>query len=98
MAKRRGNEQTLKEAIDLLLETYGLGPKLREIKLISEWENVVGADIAKYTKDLNISNRMLFVKCSSAALRHELQYRRQELLKRLNEEAGGDVIDGIMLK
>ena len=49
MTIKRKNEQTLKEAIDMLLNAYGLTPKLKEVRIISEWETVVGVNVAKLT-------------------------------------------------
>ncbi len=92
------NEHTLKEAIDQLLKAYKLDDKLSEHKLIASWEHVMGAMIAKHTKDLYIKHKQLFVTLDSAALRNELSLAKTKIVTLLNEEAGHEVITEIILK
>ena len=96
MQKR--NDQTVKEAIDALLRTYGLDGKMREVRLIGSWEKVMGKMIARHTKEIFIRDRKLFVRVDSAALREELSYAKEKLVKMLNEEGGGNVIDEVVLQ
>lgn len=94
----KGNEFTLKEAIEQLLQTYKLDGKLNEVKLMNSWEQVMGPAIQKYTRNLYISSRTLFVELSSAPLREELSYARTKIVKMLNEAAGASVIDDVVLR
>lgn len=93
---KKSNDQTLKEVINELLEAYKLGDKLKEVRLIGSWEKVVGKLINKHTKNLYIKKKVLFVKLDSAALRNELSYARQKIIKALNKEADKEVIDDIV--
>ncbi|MCK4638731.1 MAG: DUF721 domain-containing protein [Bacteroidales bacterium] len=95
---KKSNDQTLKEVINELLEAYKLGDKLKEVRLIDSWEKVVGKLINKHTKNLYIKKKVLFVKLDSAALRNELSYARQKIIKALNKEAKEEVIDDIVFK
>ena len=97
MTIKRKNEQTLKEAIDMLLNAYGLTPKLKEVRIISEWETVVGVNVAKLTSDLKIRNHTLFVKCKSAALRNELSYRKTSIMNELNKIVEDNIIKDIVI-
>ena len=93
---KKSNDQTLKEVINELLESYKLSDKLKEVRLIDSWEKVVGKLINKHTKNLYIKKKVLFVKLDSAALRNELSYARQKIIKALNKEADEEVIDDIV--
>jgi predicted nucleic acid-binding Zn ribbon protein len=92
------NEHSLKEAIEELLKAYKLDDKLQERRLIASWENVMGVMIAKHTKDLYIKHKQLFVTLDSAALRNELSLAKSKIIKMLNEEAGTEVINDVILK
>lgn len=92
------NLYTLKEAIKNLLETYNLKTRLNEVKLLGSWEKVMGAVIAKHTKEIFIVKGKLFVKVDSAPLREELHYAREKMIKMLNDEIGANVINEIILK
>ena len=94
----RHNEHTLKEAITQLLKAYKLDDKLAERSLISSWKKVMGDMIARHTTDLYIKHKQLFVTLDSAGLRNELSLAKNKIIKILNEEAGAEVINDIVLK
>lgn len=95
---QKSNEQSIREAIDLMLRTYGLDGRMKEIRLIDSWEKVMGKPVAKHTREIFIRERKLFVRLDSAALREELSYGREKILKMLNEEAGEQIIDEVVLQ
>lgn len=84
--------------IDQLLKAYKLDDKLAERRLIASWESVMGAMIAKHTKDLYIKHQQLFVTLDSAALRNELSLAKTKIVKMLNDEVGSQVIVEVILK
>jgi predicted nucleic acid-binding Zn ribbon protein len=98
MVYRESNEQTLKEVIEQLLKAYRIEGKVHEHMLISKYPEVVGPMISRYTENLRIRNRTLFLTINSAVVKNELSYAREKLTKSLNEAAGKDVIDKIVIK
>ena len=92
------NDQSLGGAIKEFLQAYRLEDKFNQTKLIHSWEKVVGKMVAKHTKDLHIRNKVLFVKIDSPALRNELSYARESIVKSLNEEVKAVVIDDVVFK
>lgn len=95
MAKRITNNQSIKDVIEELINAYRIGDKLSQARVISLWDSVVGKMIARDTTHLYIKNRVLYVKLNSPALRQELGYAREKLIKSLNKAADSDVIDDI---
>lgn len=98
MLHRNGNEILLKEAIQELLDTYRLGGKLNETRLMGKWNEVVGKIIASHTKNLYISNKKLFVTVDSSVIRSELMYSKDNLIRRLNKTVGCEVITDIIFR
>ena len=94
----RNNEHSIKEAIELLLKAYKLDDRMAEKRLINSWEEVMGKMIANHTKDIYIKHKQLFVTLDSSALREELSYARTKIIKMLNEKAGTEVINDIILR
>ena len=94
--RRYSNELTLKEAIEQLLNAYGMKDKVNASRLINSWETVVGSMINRHTLDLNVKRKTLYVKVDSAALRNELSYAKESLVKNLNKYAGANVITDIV--
>lgn len=90
------NSQKLSDAIHEMIEAYGLKARLSEATLLESWNRVVGEMISRHTKDLHIRKKKLFVTVDSPALKNELIYSRSVLLEKLNEAAGGQVIEEIV--
>jgi predicted nucleic acid-binding Zn ribbon protein len=92
------NDQSLGNAIKEFLHAYRLEEKFNQTKLLHSWEKVVGKMVAQHTRDLHIRNKILFVKIDSAALRNELSYARESIVRSLNKEADADVIEEVVFK
>jgi predicted nucleic acid-binding Zn ribbon protein len=94
---KKGNEYSLKEAIDEMLKSYRLDHKLDETKAVNAWEKVVGEVITRYTTNLRVTDGVLYVTLSSAALKQELLYLRTEIADLLNAECGGKIIREVVI-
>ncbi len=90
-------ETTLKDAINDLLRLYGLEEKMQGITLIKVWEDVMGKVIAKHTTDISFKKKVLTVKLDSAPLRQELHYMQTEIVQKLNENMGKEIVSELKL-
>jgi predicted nucleic acid-binding Zn ribbon protein len=88
--------------IDSLLQQFVKSNKLErglaEHRLMRSWRDLLGITVAKKTRSLNIRNRKLFVTLHSSVVRNELEMIKETLIAKLNEAAGMDVIDDIVLR
>ena len=88
--------------IDSLLhqfvKAHGLERGLAEYRLMKSWKDLLGVTVAKKTKSLRIQNRKLFVTLHSSVVRNELSMMKEALVPKLNEAAGMDVIDDVVLR
>ena len=87
--------QQLKDLILRNLRAQGLETPLLQKRLIDAWPMVMGEAIAGYTQNLYIRNQTLFVHLTNPALRADLSMQRQEIVRRLNESVGSQVIADI---
>jgi predicted nucleic acid-binding Zn ribbon protein len=95
---RKKNTELLSDVIKQVLKQHHLDKPLYEKRLIDAWPIVLGENIMKYTSDLSIKNRVLFVSLSSSVLRHDLFISKEEILKSLNKQVGVDVIVDIVFR
>ena len=93
MFKRR--EQAIHDLILRNLREQGLETPLLQKRLIEAWPIVAGEAIARCTTNVAIRNQTLIVALRVPALRADLSMRRQELIQRLNEYVGNQVIADI---
>lgn len=88
----RRKVQSMQTLLPDFLRRQGLESPLRQRRLLTSWDDVVGEPIARYTSERFIKNQTLFVKVNNPALRADLSMGRSILVKRLNECAGALVI------
>ena len=61
---------------------------LLELRIKDAWKNVMGKNVNTYTTNIKLNEEIIFVKLSSAALKNELVYRSDTIIKLLNKELG----------
>ena len=90
--------QQLKDLIMRNLRVQGLETPLLQKRLIDEWPEVMGEMIAGYTQNLYIRNQTLFVHMTNPALRADLSMQRKEIVRKLNEKVGSQVVTDIIFR
>lgn len=94
---KRTETKPLRQALDeFLLDNPIVGEKLAETKLLNSWETILGSGVNRYTENMYVRKRSLYVRLSSSVLKSELMMCREKLVQKLNAAAGQDVIDGIV--
>ena len=87
--------QQIKNLILKNLREQGLETPLLQKRLINAWPMVMGEAIANYTQNLTIRNQTLYVHLTSPALRADLSMQKKEIVKKLNNSVGSQVIADI---
>lgn len=82
----------LTQAIVGFLRETGLEQQVLEVQMEEIWPSVMGETVAKLTRSVEVKNGMLYVKVNSAALKTQLFENRFELVRKLNEAVGAQVI------
>ena len=98
MSRRKGNEETMKTAIDRLMKAYKLDSKLSEIDIVNSWEKLMGKAIANKTEEIFIRDKKLFIRLSSSVLRQELSYAKSKIVELINKQAGSEIVTEVILK
>jgi len=93
---KKGEIQSVGEAIRNMLNSYRLTSKYDEANLIDSWERLVGKPIAKRTKKIYIKNSVLFVEFDSPTMRNDFSLHRAEVLELFKKEFGDGVITEII--
>ncbi|WP_319502913.1 DUF721 domain-containing protein [uncultured Draconibacterium sp.] len=95
---RRSNTQSLSEVLKQYIEENRIERKLKEVDIVQGWENLLGKTIARYTRNIYIRNRILYVEITSAVVKNELFLMREEICRRINQNAGEEMITRIVFK
>ena len=88
--------------IDRLIKSYIKENKLEDglenIEVNNLWYETMKNGVANYTTDLNLKNGTLYIKLKSSALREELSYGKEKIIKLLNEKLKQELIKKIVLR
>lgn len=93
---RKAEMSTVGEAMRELLDTYKLKAKFEQTQLINSWERLMGAPIARRTDKIFISDRKLYVKISSAALKQELNLSKSKIMSLFMREFNELIVDDVV--
>ena len=85
MSKRDNDTNKLRDLIPQMLKENKLQKGMDQIYVKEAWLEVMGQGVANYTDSVILKNKTVFVKLSSAALREELQYGQDKIVKMLDE-------------
>ena len=90
------NENRVGDLIKAFFGQDGIKNRIMEHRAIAAWPQVVGAMIAKNTTEVRVSNRVLYIKIVSSAIRYELGYSRSQLRTAVNQQIGSTFIKKII--
>jgi predicted nucleic acid-binding Zn ribbon protein len=80
------------------IEASRIDVDLDAYRLWQQWKDVVGPAIAENTRPEVIKGKLLVVHVSSAPWMQQLQFLKPELIKKLNETIGKEVVGDIRFK
>jgi predicted nucleic acid-binding Zn ribbon protein len=95
---RKNETRHLREVIKECLDDLKISRTLKEKSLVSQWGSLLGKAIASRTKQIYIKDRKLYVYLTSSVARNELMMMRQAILEKMNEAAGEELIDSIIIR
>lgn len=97
MAKKN-NLIKLGDAIDQLFRQEKLDIKISQFSVKNGWKDIVGEMIANSTTEIFFNEKLVFVTLNSAALKHELSFRREEILNSINKFCGFKLVEQVIIR
>ena len=90
------NEHYLQDLITVFLDKNRKKGLYSEQAILKVWNEEMGDFILSHTKSITIKNGVLGVKLTHAALRFELIAQKSQIIKKLNDAVGVDVLRDII--
>lgn len=88
----RKEVKPISELLSQYLRRQGMETPLLQRRVVDMWDTLLGPTIAQYTAEKFIKNQVLFIKINNPALRQDLNMMRSQLVKRLNDAVGSQII------
>jgi predicted nucleic acid-binding Zn ribbon protein len=92
------NENSLGDVIKELLETYRLKDGVNTARLAEIWNKSMDQAIVSRTSNIKIANGVLTIVLNSAVVRKELDFKKDQIIKSMNEALGENTIREVVLR
>ncbi len=93
--KKMPKPASLGTILQQAVEASRIDVDLDAYRLWQQWDEVVGAAIAQNTRPEAIKGKLLLVKVSSAPWMQQLQFLKPELIEKLNQTLGKELVEDI---
>lgn len=94
---RKANEQPLSEVVKDLLKAYGMEEQMNEMEIMKGWDIVMGKFVAKHTTDMWFKNKVLYIKLDSSVIKNELQLAKTQVIEKINDYVGKNIITDLKI-
>ena len=94
---RQTNEELIGDVLQHWINAQGYKTTLNELRIRDVWQKVVGESASEQTQKIRIDKNRLVVYVSSAILRNELIYQKNNIKTALNGFLGEDLIEEITI-
>jgi len=81
-----------------MCQSLGFVEAYQQYKTLQIWGTVVGESIAEATTIERFTNGQLFIKVKNPSWRMELNYRKKDIIARLNEALKSPMVNEIIFK
>lgn len=98
MARSYGTGKPRKEPLEAgalvesVLRRYGVSAPVREHRLVTSWDEIVGERVAARAWPDGLKDGVLWVRVSNSAWMHELSFLREPIAARANELVGARIV------
>jgi predicted nucleic acid-binding Zn ribbon protein len=86
------------DALSGFLKSAHWQTRINEIRIRTEWEKIMGATIAKYTREVKLKDGVLVISTDIGPLKQELQYGRQQIVQNVNEYFKDKVVTEVVIR
>ena len=91
-------EFKLGDALKQFVQNSKLKNGIRAAQIEEIWLELMGNTISKYTDKIYIFDQKLFIETSVGPLKNELGFQKQQIIERVNEKMGENIINDVIIK
>jgi len=92
------NEEKINETIDAFINQQKIKKAYYEISIRKAWRDLMGEMVDEYTTSIKISKEKLILEFSSAPLKNEISFQKEQLIRLLNEKLGKEIIKEVVIR
>jgi hypothetical protein len=91
------NEQPLSSILKLMFRDESSRQMYNQTKIERAWRSQMGTTVNRYTDDVTVRNRILYIKLSSSSLKQELLYSKDTIVEFANKICEEEYISQVVI-
>jgi predicted nucleic acid-binding Zn ribbon protein len=95
---RRTQTRLIGDILEEFFKRPYVARKIAEGKLPEFWREIVGEHVANLTNDVRLERGILHVSVSSSVVRNDLFFRRDQLAQLINQRAGMQLVNAVIIR
>jgi Dna[CI] antecedent, DciA len=94
---RSSKEHKIDDILKAMFKDEKVKPMFFQTKIERAWQQQMGSTINKYTQEITLNNRILFIKINSSSLKQELLFSKDTILDFANKICGEPYVKQVVL-
>lgn len=95
---KRSQAQPLKDVLRAYVKAKGWNRNMVEGNIKNNWKQIMGPTIAAKTSNIYLKENTVFIYLNSSVLRNELMMMQDQIVERLNEAIGEELVQQVVLR
>ncbi len=87
----------IKKVLEAFMQRSKNKAKFAEASIVEMWPIIVGSNIAKLTEKIWVSQGVLHIVINSSVLKSELQFHKEKIVDRVNQQSINNKIKDIII-
>lgn len=96
--KKTKGFDSLSDILPNVMKTFRHSPGEQLLQVFEIWNRIVGESVSQNAQPSAFKGRLLLVEVNSSVWMHQLQFLKEDIIRKINETMGEEVVEDIKFK
>ena len=96
--KKTKGFDSLSNILPNVMKTLRQDPEEQLLQVFEIWNQIVGESVSQNVQPRAFKGKLLLVEVSSSVWMHQLQFLKEDIVRKINETMGAEVVEDIKFK
>ena len=96
--KKTKRFDSLGDILPNVMKTFRHSPDEQLLQVFEIWNQIVGESVSQNAQPSAFKGRLLLVEVNSSVWMHQLQFLKEDIIRKINETMGEEVVEDIKFK
>jgi len=93
----RHNDKDIKDLVSNFIDAFRLRPQYTAYQIRQFWAKEMSPMVNRYTSDIKVKGKKLYIYVSSAPVKHDLFIQREQIKKLINDQLETPFIEEVII-